>query len=137
MKLKLITHLSWGKLTTNFNGIYEDFSISTIKPYFWSKVFTTTVSYNLLNFDPESPKDYIVLSIQGKSLAEALANHIALSKLVLKEEPINWSQQLIEENKPRHLLKPITIKHSIFFTNFKSNYSRAILAINSMNPSAK
>lgn len=137
MKSKLITHLSWVKLTTNFSDIYEDFSVSTVKSCFWSNTFTTKVMYNLLNFDPESSKDHILLSIQAKSLAEALANHIALSKLVLKEEPINWNQRLIEENKPRHLLKPIGIKNYRFFDNFKSNYSKAILAINSMNPSTK
>ena len=137
MKSKLITYVSWGKLTTKFSSAYEDFSISTIKLRFWSNTFTTAVEYNLSSFDSESPKDYVILSIQGKSITEALANHIALSKLVLKEEPINWDHQLIEENKPRHLLKPIEIKHSRFFSNFKSNYSKAILAINSMNPSAK
>jgi len=137
MNSKLITHLSWKRLLTKFNGAYEDFSVSTHKTQFWSSTFNTTVNYNLLNFDPESEGDYVVLSIQSNSLMEALANHIALSKLVSKEEPINWNEHLIEENKPKYLSKPKKTQPHQLFTSFKSDYSKAILAINSMNPTEK
>jgi hypothetical protein len=137
MNSRLITQLSFRGILTTFNGAQEGFRISTKKTRLWSTNFITVVEYDLASFDAECTKDYVVLSIESQSLSEALGNHIALSKLVLKEEPINWSQQLIEEHRPKYLIGSVAIKHSKIFSNFKSDYSKAILAINNMNPSHK
>ena len=97
----LKTYIYSRKLLTHFNGDLEDFSVSTRRIKLCSQVHITEVFYDLSTFDSDAGKDYLVWEIQSASMTEALSNHIALVKLILKkEEPINWSNALIDKHKP-------------------------------------
>jgi len=131
----LKTYIYSRKLLTHFNGDLEDFSVSTRRIKLCSQVHITEVFYDLSTFDSDAGKDYLVWEIQSASMTEALSNHIALVKLILKkEEPINWSNALIDKHKPKQLLDSLKLP-MLRLNGFRSNYSKSALAICQMYPS--
>lgn len=132
MNQPLKTYIYSRKLLTNFNGDIEAFSIQTRRINLCSKLYIAEVFYDLSTFDPDAEKDYLVWKIQSASLTEALYNHIALVKLIIKkEEPINWSDALIDKHKPKQLLDSLKLP---ILKGFRSNHSKSVLAMCQMYP---
>lgn len=130
----LKTYVHSRKLLTHFNGGLEAFSVRTRRITLCSEVHITEVFYDLSTFDPDDEKDFVIWKIQSASMTEALSNHIALVKLVLKkEEPINWSDALIDKYKPKQLLDSLKLP-ILKLKGFRSNYSKSALAICQMYP---
>jgi len=134
MSVSLKTYTHSRKLLTNFEGDQEHFSVLTKRITLCSNLHLTEVFYDLSTFDPEGEKNFVVWQTQSTSIREALANHIALVKLVLKEEPINWNQDLIDDHKPKQLLDSLKLPIPKFNKSFRSDYSKAALAICQMYP---
>ena len=133
MSAPLKTYIYSRKLLTHFNGALEGFSVSTRRINLCSEVYITEVLYDLSTSDPDDEKDYLIWTIQSASITEALSNHIALVKLVPKEEPINWSRALIDDHKPKQLLGSLKLPISKL-KGFRSSYSKTALAVCQMYP---
>lgn len=136
MGSKLITYLKNRQIETVFCGEFEGYTVSTTPISFWALSFRTKVKYDLSAIDPYD-EIYELWTLDSKNLACALTNHVALTKLVLNEEPIDWNEKLVEVNSPKTLVSSLQISHPKYFPSFKSAYSKAILALSNMNPTIK
>lgn len=136
MGFKLITYLKNKQIKTVFSGEFDGYTVSTAPISFWISGFRTKVKYDLSAIDPDD-EIYELWSLDSKTLTCALINHIALAKLVLNEEPIDWNEELIEINSPKSLVSSLQISYPKYFPSFKSTYSKAILALSNMNPTVK
>lgn len=136
MSLKLITYLRNRHIKTIFSAELEGYIVTTTPINFWTLGFRTSVKYDLSSIDPDDDI-YELWSLDSKTLACALTNHVSLTKLVLNHEPIDWNEQLIEVNSPKTLVSSLQISYPKYLPNFKSAYSKAILALCNMNPTIK
>lgn len=133
MSLDLSTDVSAEKIKTVFYGQYEGYVVTTSLQDAELMQFNTKVEYDLSDFDEEAGV-YELCATESDTYLGALANHIAFSKLLFVNEPINFTKALIDSLRKESLKQLVHAKNAEITPDFELDFAHQFLDLCNMNP---